>query len=546
MDVFQPDSTSVLSSIKYHVEFTPSFSPEKFELPKAYYQLQRVFEGRALLNAIGNLELTGPYADALTKIGCSLEDVTKQMGNPWKIVRNDISYPIKFYGKVIEGANGRKEWVGGEDITIVAYDVPIPGYKIKTTINLRLWSTKLATEAFDLRALMTKTTPKHMRLRKRLKRRGSLGVTDEVAALEIFSCKNARITLASSISIQLVIRLWREKGVQYNEIERCSKDNKVVEWTKEKGCQRWCKEILPNSRPVRGSEKLGSDVEVDSIGMNKFCPKGGGNTTIEKNLRNILTRMITRPTGGININSPMSQGGFSKEDMVKNQPKKELKFGRNASMPDPIPKDGGRGCGRSFFAKVPSPLVPNLREDDREGNDIPTKVPAPGDVPPNSRSIGGVIDRVITVLIGSSPNHVKKIGFPPSKLFMHSVKQDLKVRGFKSGVKYRETQLFLKTGAGFDAQNMGKFLLGSKIAVPREDNLSLSNIYLLTRMVSETLKSVNYSKTVSSISPSKESKVINKEEMRDRGALPADRDSGPVKDVHLMIDSLRKKLHAKN
>lgn len=37
LDVYQPDSTSVLSSIKYHAEFTPSFSPEKFELPKAYY-----------------------------------------------------------------------------------------------------------------------------------------------------------------------------------------------------------------------------------------------------------------------------------------------------------------------------------------------------------------------------------------------------------------------------------------------------------------------------------------------------------------------------
>lgn len=74
------------------------------------------------------------------------------MGNPWEIVRNDISYPVKFYGKVIEGADGRKEWVGGEDITAVAYDIPIPGYKTKTTINLRLWSTKLAAEVFDLRA----------------------------------------------------------------------------------------------------------------------------------------------------------------------------------------------------------------------------------------------------------------------------------------------------------------------------------------------------------------------------------------------------------
>lgn len=242
LDVFQPDSTSVLSSIKYHAEFTPSFSPEKFELPKAYYATaesvrdtliinwnatykfyekmnvkqayylsMEFLQGRALLNAIGNLGLTGPYADALTKLGYSLEDVARQepdaalgngglgrlascfldsmatlnypawgyglryqyglfkqlitkdgqeevaenwleMGNPWEIVRNDISYPVKFYGKVIEGADGRKEWAGGEDITAVAYDVPIPGYKTKTTINLRLWSTKLAAEAFDLHA----------------------------------------------------------------------------------------------------------------------------------------------------------------------------------------------------------------------------------------------------------------------------------------------------------------------------------------------------------------------------------------------------------
>ncbi|CAN4122101.1 unnamed protein product [Withania somnifera] len=242
MEVFQPDSTSVLSSIKYHAEFTPSFSPEKFELPKAYYATaesvrdmliiswnatydffekmnvkqayylsMEFLQGRALLNAIGNLGLTGPYADALTNLGYSLEDVARQepdaalgngglgrlascfldsmatlnypawgyglryryglfkqlitkdgqeevaenwleMGNPWEIVRNDISYPVKFYGTVTEGADGKKEWVGGEDITAVAYDVPIPGYKTKTTINLRLWSTKLAAETFDLRA----------------------------------------------------------------------------------------------------------------------------------------------------------------------------------------------------------------------------------------------------------------------------------------------------------------------------------------------------------------------------------------------------------
>lgn len=34
-----------------------------------------VLQGRALLNAIGNLELTGSYAEALTKLGHKLEDV---------------------------------------------------------------------------------------------------------------------------------------------------------------------------------------------------------------------------------------------------------------------------------------------------------------------------------------------------------------------------------------------------------------------------------------------------------------------------------------
>lgn len=50
------------------------------------------------------------------------------MGNPWEIVRNDVSYPVKFYGEVVQGPDGRKEWIGGEDIMAVAYDVPIPGY----------------------------------------------------------------------------------------------------------------------------------------------------------------------------------------------------------------------------------------------------------------------------------------------------------------------------------------------------------------------------------------------------------------------------------
>ncbi|KAL7240647.1 hypothetical protein ACSBR2_006322 [Camellia fascicularis] len=108
-DSFGPDSASVVSSIKYHAEFTPSFSPEHFELPKAfyataesvrdmliinwnatydyyekmnvkqaYYLSMEYLQGRALLNAIGNLELSGAYAEALRKLGLNLEDVARQ------------------------------------------------------------------------------------------------------------------------------------------------------------------------------------------------------------------------------------------------------------------------------------------------------------------------------------------------------------------------------------------------------------------------------------------------------------------------------------
>jgi starch phosphorylase len=75
-----------------------------------------------------------------------------QMGYPWEIPRHDIAYPIKFFGKVVENYNGKKEWLGGENVKAFAYDVPIPGYETKNTISLRLWSTKVSAEDFDLDA----------------------------------------------------------------------------------------------------------------------------------------------------------------------------------------------------------------------------------------------------------------------------------------------------------------------------------------------------------------------------------------------------------
>lgn len=50
MDNFVLDSTSVSSSIKYHAELTPSFSPEKFELPKVFHATAESVQDMLIIN----------------------------------------------------------------------------------------------------------------------------------------------------------------------------------------------------------------------------------------------------------------------------------------------------------------------------------------------------------------------------------------------------------------------------------------------------------------------------------------------------------------
>lgn len=152
--------------------------------------------GRTLTNAVHNLGLEGPYAQALKELGTDMETVReaeldaalgngglgrlaacfldsiasldlpgwgygiryrygmfKQViapngrqnevpdywlapeGNPWEIHRPDTRFKIGFYGSV--GGDG--VWHPSEQVIAEAYDVPIPGYRTSTTSNLRLW-----------------------------------------------------------------------------------------------------------------------------------------------------------------------------------------------------------------------------------------------------------------------------------------------------------------------------------------------------------------------------------------------------------------------
>jgi starch phosphorylase len=74
-------------------------------------------------------------------------------GNPWEFPRPEVSYRIRFGGRVMEyqDETGRRhfDWIEGDVIRAQAYDTPIPGFHNDSVNNLRLWSAK-AYEDFDL------------------------------------------------------------------------------------------------------------------------------------------------------------------------------------------------------------------------------------------------------------------------------------------------------------------------------------------------------------------------------------------------------------
>eukprot|EP00262_Sarcandra_glabra_P006798 TRINITY_DN19356_c0_g1_i1.p1 TRINITY_DN19356_c0_g1~~TRINITY_DN19356_c0_g1_i1.p1 ORF type:complete len:846 (-),score=167.61 TRINITY_DN19356_c0_g1_i1:309-2846(-) len=234
------EPSEIASNINYHAQYSPHFSPLKFDPEQAYYATadsvrdrlieqwnetyfhfhkvdpkqtyylsMEYLQGRALTNAIGNLDTSDAYAAALNKLGHKLEDIAEQekdaaLGNgglgrlascfldsmatlnlpawgyglryryglfkqriakegqeevaedwlekfsPWEVVRHDVIFPVRFFGHIEVSPTGSRKWVGGEVLQALAYDVPIPGYKTKNTISLRLWEAKAGVEDFNL------------------------------------------------------------------------------------------------------------------------------------------------------------------------------------------------------------------------------------------------------------------------------------------------------------------------------------------------------------------------------------------------------------
>lgn len=84
-----------------------------------------------------------------------LADMWLRSGNPWEIPRPEINFEVGFGGTTEhytdESGRYRVRWQPQRHVKGVAYDTPIPGYRVPTVNLLRLWNAQ-ACESFNLGA----------------------------------------------------------------------------------------------------------------------------------------------------------------------------------------------------------------------------------------------------------------------------------------------------------------------------------------------------------------------------------------------------------
>ncbi|GME67268.1 unnamed protein product [[Candida] boidinii] len=208
---YQAISNSIKDKLILHWNKTQQLHTLK-EVKRIYYLSLEYLMGRALDNAMINLDIKSLSGKAVDELGFNLEDLIEvepdaalgngglgrlaacfvdslatgnypgwgyglryqygifsqkiingyqvetpdywlRFSNPWEIPRFEIQIPVDFYGStsIIKDpvtGNLKKQWNGGERLLAVAYDFPIPGYNTTNVNNLRLWSSRPTTE-FD-------------------------------------------------------------------------------------------------------------------------------------------------------------------------------------------------------------------------------------------------------------------------------------------------------------------------------------------------------------------------------------------------------------
>ena len=95
--------------------------------------------------------------DQVIRDGWQVEITDKwlRFGNPWEIVRSEITFDVKLGGRTEasrdEQGRYRVRWLPERVVRGIPYDTPVPGYRGQATNILRLWKAE-ATESFDFDA----------------------------------------------------------------------------------------------------------------------------------------------------------------------------------------------------------------------------------------------------------------------------------------------------------------------------------------------------------------------------------------------------------
>jgi len=84
-----------------------------------------------------------------------ITDKWLRYGNPWEVVRPELTFEVKLGGHTESWTDDqgryRVRWVPQHVVQGIAYDTPIPGYRVSTCNRMRLWKAE-AIESFDFAA----------------------------------------------------------------------------------------------------------------------------------------------------------------------------------------------------------------------------------------------------------------------------------------------------------------------------------------------------------------------------------------------------------
>ncbi|GIQ82201.1 glycogen/starch/alpha-glucan phosphorylase [Kipferlia bialata] len=152
-------------------------------------------------------------------------------GFPWEIERLDVVYAVNMYGfvrkatpaELEDGYKGKFVWEPDMEVLAVAYDLPIPGYKTNTTLNLRLWQSKPSHD-FDLMSFNRGNYTAAIALRQECENITSVLYPDD-STPQGRELRLKQQYFFASASLQDIVRRYRKSGRsllefgQYNAIQ---------------------------------------------------------------------------------------------------------------------------------------------------------------------------------------------------------------------------------------------------------------------------------------------------------------------------------------